>query len=237
MPAIVSRFIETIRDGFRLFWLAPAIIALVAIPEFVQHIAEIQIGMFESREAFRAMSDDPRRLVWGVLKIAGLLLAILAAIRFWGTRNRAERWWDLRGIAWKNLVVALALLALVGIPGELLKPVIGELGGNVLGIVLSILTLPLLVLLAAGLIGNKAVGLTRVFKFGWLAAICMIVFAAIVWIPLQWLHGANHDWAMGAADPLVWALMVFDALVVGAIAALAGTALFQGYTLFGETAS
>lgn len=84
MKAVLSRFALSIRDGFALFWLAPLIAALIVVPEFVQHIAEIRIGMFESKEAFTALADDPRRMFWGFLKIAGFLLAILATIRFGG---------------------------------------------------------------------------------------------------------------------------------------------------------
>ena len=40
--------------GLSLFWLAPAVMGLVVIPEFLQHVVEIRLGMFDSREAFDA---------------------------------------------------------------------------------------------------------------------------------------------------------------------------------------
>lgn len=43
-----------VRLGFGLFRTAPLAVAIVILPEFLQHIAEIQIGMFDSREAARA---------------------------------------------------------------------------------------------------------------------------------------------------------------------------------------
>ena len=46
------------RLGFSLFWLAPMAVALVVIPEFAQHVAEIKLGMFESRAAAHALSMD-----------------------------------------------------------------------------------------------------------------------------------------------------------------------------------
>ena len=63
---------------------------------------------------------------------------------------------------------------------------------------------------------------------GHFAAVRVLAFAAMVWIPLQYLHGKNHDWAFGSPDALVWLLMIFDSIVVGLIATLAGTAIHHG---------
>ena len=88
--SILQEFLAVLRDGFRIWRLALLIPLLVAIPEAIQHVAEIRIGMFESRDMARAVADDPRRMVWGHLKIAGLVLAILAAVRFWAPRRAAS---------------------------------------------------------------------------------------------------------------------------------------------------
>lgn len=229
MRAAFVRLVQTLRDGVSLFWLAPVIVALIVIPEFIQHVAEIRIGMFDSKEAFRQMADDPRRMVWGYLKIAGLLLAILAATRFWGARARGQEWWDIRRIAWANLAVALALTIVIGIAPMTLGPFIGDEAAGVIGLIISIATLPLIALLVAGLVGDRQASLKSVFRTGWLASLRILVFAAVAWVPLQWLHGQNHEWAIGAGRSTVWSLMVFDALVVGLLAAMAGTAFHHGY--------
>ncbi|MGB3377596.1 MAG: hypothetical protein WBH10_00150 [Allopontixanthobacter sediminis] len=229
MRATFVRLVQTLRDGVSLFWLAPVIVALIVVPEFIQHVAEIRIGMFDSKEAFRAMADDPRRMVWGYLKLAGLLLAILAATRFWGARSRGEKWWDLRTIAWANLALALVLVIVTGIPSMALGPAIGDDAAGIVGVVISIATLPLIALLVAGLVGDRQASLKSVFRTGWLASLRILVFAAVAWVPLQWLHGKNHDWALGADSSIVWSLMIFDALVVGLLAAIAGTAFHHGY--------
>lgn len=221
-------FGRTLRDGFRIWWLAPLIPALVAVPEMIQHVAEIRIGMFEGEDAFKALADDPRRMVWGILKIAGLVLAILASTRFWGAREAGQRWWDLRGVRWKALLVALALLLAAGLPGMMLQPLIGADNSWIVDIVLSIATLPLMVMLVDALGGRDSMGVRQYFRFGWVPAIRMLLFAAAVWVPLQWLHGQNHTWAMGQPGALVWALMVFDALLVGLLATMAGTAFHHG---------
>lgn len=229
MRATFSRLVQSLRDGVSLFWLAPVIVALIVIPEFIQHVAEIRIGMFDSKDAFRSLADDPRRMVWGYLKIAGLLLAILAATRFWGARARGQKWWDLSTIAWANLALALVLMVLTGVPGLVLGPVIGEDAAGILSLVVTLATLPLIALLVAGLVGDRQASLKSVFRTGWLASLRILVFAAVAWVPLQWLHGQNHQWAMGQESAVLWSLMIFDALVVGLLAAMAGTAFHHGY--------
>lgn len=226
---VFTRFAAVLKDGVRIWWLAPLIPALVVVPEFIQHVAEIQIGMFDSREAARALSDDPRRMVWGYAKVAGLVLAILAAARFWGARATGTRWWDLRTVRWSALALAFGLMLVTSIPEWLLKGRVSDEIGMAITLAITLLTLPLLVMLVAALVGDGSVTLRSAFRTGWLPAIRMLVFAAALWVPLQWLHGKNHEWAMGQDSALVWALMVFDSLVVGMLAMMAGTAFHHGY--------
>ena len=233
MGAVFKRFADVLRDGISLFWIAPVIAALVVVPEFIQHVAEINIGMFASKEAFNSLAADPRRMVWGVLKIVGLFLCIMAAARFWGARDRGQKWWDIRGLAWRNFWIAIVLLVITAIPGFVLPSITGKQVSDVVSIVIGIATLPLLALLIAGLIGDRDTGLAAIYRSGWLATLRILVFTAAVWVPLQWLHELNHQWAMGQSAAAVWALMVFDSLVVGALAMLAGTAMHHGYVLRG----
>ncbi|WP_228242233.1 hypothetical protein [Porphyrobacter sp. GA68] len=231
--SVLRRFAAVLRDGVRIWWLAPVIPLLIVLPEFAQHVAEIRLGMFDGGEIARAAASDPARWVFGYTKIAGLLLAILATIRCWGSHGRPQRWWNLRDVRWSAVALALLLIALSAVPGWLVEPVLGDPWTPVIDVVLMLAALPSLVLLVAGLAGDRDVTLRAAFatRAGWLSALRMIVFAAAVWTPLQWLHGANHRWAMGAAEPVVWALMVWDSLVVGLLATMAGTALHHGWRL------
>ena len=58
---LATRIGSVFRDGFRIWILAPIIPALIGLPEFAQHVVEIQIGMFDSREAGQALANDPTR--------------------------------------------------------------------------------------------------------------------------------------------------------------------------------
>ena len=153
--------------GIRLFWVAPLIPALVVVPEFLQHAAEVKLGMFESKEAFKAHQMDPLRWTFAYAKIAGLWLAILAAARVTASEERGGRWWDVREISWKPLLFGLILFGGLGsLPalwdGQLPREV--DLG---LQIVVGIATLPGLLLILAGLFGDPMPSPRDLFVRGW----------------------------------------------------------------------
>jgi len=225
---LLDRIWSVLRDGVRIWTLAPLIPALILLPEFAQHVVEIQIGMFESRELGRALSDDLTRWAFGYIKIAGLLLSILATIRFWGAIRHGKPWWNLGSVAWTNVLIAIVLTALTTVPGTLLEGTIGEEKAGWIDTAIALATLPLIVLLVRGISGDRDTSLQSAFRYDWFPAIRVLVFAAMVWVPLQYLHGKNHDWAFGAPDGLVWFLMIFDSVVVGLLATLAGTAIHHG---------
>lgn len=233
IKAFLQRLLSVPRDAFRLWWLAPVIPLIAVIPEFVQHVVEIQIGMFESQEAAKALSDDPTRWAFGYAKLAGYLIAILAAARFWAAREQGLPWYSPKGIAWKVFGIGLLLNALltlaIAVTEEPLKAAIGGTAFDLVSLVLNLVTLPLLVLLVAGLIGDRTATIRSVYRTGWAAAVRIVLFSAVVLIPLMGLHSLNHTLAFGAHPALVWALMVFDSLVVGLLAAGWGTAIHHGF--------
>jgi len=218
--------------GISMLWLAPAVLAIVAVPEFIQHVVEIRLGMFESDAAFRASQLDQTRMVFGFAKIAGLLLTFLAAARFWWTRRHGGRWWDVRQISWPRFLLGAALFFGVGSAPELLNGVISKPAYQIVGAVWTILLLPALFLMLAGLFADRATPFATLWlrAWPWLALIAALV--VLGYAPASWLHLQNHLWASGAAEPLIWALMVWDSLVVGLLAGLTGTALFLGYEAF-----
>ena len=237
----MKNFVGAAAQGFRtafaggtsLFWLAPIIPLIAIVPEFVQHVAEIQLGMFESREAFSALANDETRWMFGFAKIAGLFIAILAAARYWG--GLRESWWDLRNIAWKPFLIAVVLqIALAGLLAGLEQVVPASIK-DVVDLAIMILTLPLLVYLVGPILGDHTMTLKRAYSSGWLKAIAIGVFGFLAFWPAQQLHGLNHEWAFGAAAWQVWALMIWDTLLVGLMACWMGSALAAGY-LFGEDA-
>lgn len=224
--------IDLYPKGVSLLWLAPLVMTLVILPELAQHVVEVRLGMFDSREAFIALQADPTRMAFGYVKIAGLVLTMLASARFWAARSAGRFWYDVRDIAWKRL--ALGLLVFGGIPAipELALNQLGRPATDALGIGLSILLLPMLFVMLAGVFGDRDTPLRDIVVRGWPWLILTAILLVAGFVPASWLHSMNHQWALGAGPVLLWALMIFDSILVGLIGALVGTALWLGYDGF-----
>lgn len=233
MKDILGRLVNGLRvtflGGLSLFWLAPLIPLIVILPEFVQHVAEIDMGMFESKEAFNALANDPQRWAFGYAKVAGVLLSALAAARFIGGAGKG--WWDLRTVAWKRFLLALALNIGVGIVGYLIQQAMGGEVPLALNYAFQIATLPLLIYLVGPLWGDTGMTLRRAYTTGWIATLFAAFLSMLAFAPAQMLHQYNHTLAMGQSDGVVWALMVWDSLLVGLISCWMGAALAAGYWL------
>lgn len=215
-----------------MLWLAPAVLALVVIPEFAQHVAEIRLGMFESVEQARSLQNDPTRWAFGYVKIAGLVLTFLAAARFWWTRDHSGRWWDIRDLAWSRLALGALIVFGVGSLPELFKGALDEQTVTILGIVMMLLTLPGLFILLAGLFADRATPLAAMWRRGWPWLLLTAGLLVLAFLPASWLHSMNHRWAMGAGPAKLWGLMIWDSLLVGLLACLVGTAMHLGYAAF-----
>lgn len=224
-----AAIVETYRLGGRTFVAAPLIVAIAVVPEAAQHVAEIEIGMFESREAFRALADDPRRWIFAYAKVAGLVIAMLAVARFWAlgsTRNALL----MSPATWLRLGVAMALTFAAELPFNWIRAQGFGTPADAAATTFSVLIQAgLLVYLVATLLDDRAVSLRAAFTERWPTALVMTLLAALAFVPAQALHMANHSWALGRPDAVVWALMAFDSLLVGLLAALVGSALYVGY--------
>lgn len=227
---LIRLWFGVIRDALWLFRLAPLIPLIAILPEFVQHVWEVNAGMFVSKAAFNAHAMDPERWQFGYFKIAGLVLAILAAARFWAGHRAGQRFFDPNAIAWKAFGLALLLNALVtGLTYFAGQAVPASLKQTA-DLILTVATLPLLPLLVAPLLGIGDFTLRRAYTAGWWIALRTALVVAAWYAPLQWLHGYDHKLALGQPDALVWALMIWDALLVGLMACVMGTGLHHGFT-------
>jgi hypothetical protein len=224
--------IELYPKGVSMLWLAPAVLALVVIPEFAQHVVEVQLGMFDNVEAARSIQNDPTRWAFGYVKVAGLVLVFLAAARFWWSREHGSRWWDVRDLAWSRLALGALIVFGVGSLPELLGGQIDERTVKIVGIAWMVLTLPGLFILLAGLFGDKVTPIAAMWRQGWPWLLVTALLLVAAFAPASWLHAMNHRWAMGAGPVILWGLMIWDALLVGLLAGLVGTALHLGYAAF-----
>jgi hypothetical protein len=226
--AAARNLVDLYRRGFLMFAVALPVLMLVMLPEMLQHIAEIHLGMFESREAFRAAGANPLRMGFGIVKVAGLALTFLAAARFWWARDHGGRWWKLGEIRWGAFLAWLILFFVIPLPALALDgraPAWLLLTANLL---LSIASLPLLIAALAALFGQR-LPIGKAYRTSWRHLPLLILLLAAAFVPAQFLHQQNHLWALGQPLPIVVALMIFDTLVVGFLAGATGTALYLGY--------
>jgi hypothetical protein len=230
--ALLSAIGDYLTRSVSLFWIGPAVVALVVIPEFAQHVAEIHIGMFDSAAAAKLAGNDPLRWAFGYAKIAGLVLTFIASARFWWCRAYGGRWYDIRRLAWVRLILGFILFMAIGSVTELVKPLTGQKAPIALVIIATLLSLPYLFVMLAGLFGDRMTPMKALIAKSWPWLLLLALLGPLLFAPLSWLHGMNHRWALGAPDALVWALMVFDSIVVGLMASSVGAALFTAYDRF-----
>jgi len=229
--ALLRAVAEVHRKGFLAFALAPAIVAMVVLPEAVQHVVEIKLGMFGSLEAFRANGADPLRMGLGYLKIAGLILCALATARFWHVGGvKKALLMPPRDLG--RSVFALVIGFIVSLPLEwslrTAQPPLIHWPVTVLSWTLSLL---LFVYLIGALFGDRGMTLRTAFTRGWKVVPLLAVLILVSFWPASQLHMLSHKLALGKAAVVVWALMLGDALLVGLLATLTGSALAVAYRL------
>lgn len=231
---VIFATLRLLTDWFAAAWhilrFAPWLLLPILLTEGAQHIAEIQLGMFASRADFIALSDDATRMAFGVAKTTGLLISVLLVARaaVLGSASRAirPRWRPMAALAVFLALTFLLDLAFKSDAARAIAPDPLLQGANIL--LQTLLIVPLL----AALFEDEWATLRAA---GWRlvpALLLPVLLAALVFLPLQILHSANHIWALGAPLPAVWALMLFDTVVVGLIALMVGSALAIGWRRF-----
>jgi len=223
------RFLQILKDGIRLWWLAPLIPFIAVATEFYQHYGEVSLGMFVNREAFADLAQSAERMAWATPKLVGVMIAMVASAQYWPTRARGISWWSTRIFLWKKLGIATALNVVITVAGSQLMVAIGGWIGLAVYGLLLIMTLPLLVYTAAALFGDDRWSIERSFRDGWGTALRIGLYMLMLFVPLQFIHGFNHQMAFGQEASLVWSLMIWDSILVGLIATWLGTAVHHGF--------
>lgn len=228
LPAAVA---EVYRKGGSMPFVAPLIFGLIVVAEGAQHVAEIYLGMFRSTADFRAHAMHPLRMGFGGVKIAALLIVMLASARFWWCDGSVRRTFLMPLADLGRVVLGMGLIFLVGEPANRID---GAPAFTIAVTVISwTLSLLLLAYLIGAVLGDRSMTLGRALQKGWrlLPILAMLLVAA--YVPAFALHMGTHKLAIGAAAPLVWALMTIDALVVGFLATLVGSAMAVAYARSG----
>lgn len=222
MTAALDLLRATLRGSLGLWRSAPWLVLPAVVAQLLQHRAEVNLGMFASREAFAMLAVAPERWWWGGWKLAALGLAVLGGLWLWCRRDGGQ-------VLWQRLGLAALLNAAAMLPGVLVEGRIDPATGMIGSFAVSIALLPLLPFTVAALAGDPDLTLRAAFTRGWWPALRMVTVLVAGYLPLQALHLYNHNLALGREGALLWSLLTWDALVVGMMAAWMATALHHGY--------
>lgn len=227
--ALLKALRDVYRAGLSMPVAAPAVFAIALLPEAAQHVAEIQLGMFASKEAFMADAGNSTRMAFGAVKVAGLFLCIFAAARFvrFGSVRRAlllPRRDIGRTLLGFVLVIASSVpaewAARTGQPPEVYWPMVSASW---------LLSFLLTVYLLGALLGDREMTLRAAMTRGWRVLPLLAILTVAAFWPAMTLHIHAHKIAIAAAPAVLWGLMAADSLIVGLLATLVGSALAVSY--------
>lgn len=211
------------RSSARVAIERPLLFALPLITEFLQHVVEYRVGMFDNIAAMEATGAHPARMAFGELKVLSLLVITYWVIRQLGNMDGAR----LRVLGERSsLLLFLGVMVwsmLSGLPqlygGMVLGPYLPEKALIWLGVgyflTFTALDLYLAVWKVGAALGNRALGIRASFRimhgnFWW-----SLGFFVAMFLPLMIVHYALNGLAVGKATGLLWAMLTVDAAVVG----------------------
>lgn len=208
----------TYRDSFAFLLACPLLALVPVVVELAQHWAEVHIGMYDSIAAAKAVENHPLRMAFGFVKVLGLVVPGYWVTRFLAWRDPASAGrWDGRAVALFGGFVAFqavnTALQLFVLPRSGAATAIAFVVGAIVGALLVAWA-------AAAPLGNAAIGPLASIRIMAPRLVWTIVFMLVAMLPLMIPHYALAAAAILGPKPLLWPLLVLDALLVGWLAAL-----------------
>ena len=223
---LLGSYADSVRALAALPWLFAAIIGW----EFAQHVVEVRLGMFESREIARAMNDDGLRMVFGWIKMASIYVGAFFVIRHFAGSREDRALAPLGTAARRFLPYVLYALAVFGalfyaadlVPASQVDTVRGTLG------LVQLLIEPLLMVwvVAAATDGRITNPIASARRLGWLYVLALPLYL-LVRLPLGLLHQYLNTVPMGESGAMLWMPLALDSLVVGLIVAIVPVAMVR----------
>jgi hypothetical protein len=244
LRSVAKQIVDTYRKGVSLVWLAPAIFALIVIPEFVQHVYEIRIGLHDAAPVMPTGETLATFWLFAYAKLAGLVLGMLLAFRFWMRGASLAQTVRFRRLDFVRIAIGLAAYALLDVAARNDLVVFAALGlspeaavtanifSDTLVFVPQVLILPWFL---AALGSEDGMTLGRSARAGARGFARFVILMIAAFGPPMLVHLWLHELARGAALAPLWALMSVDSLVVGLIGTLAGSAFYVFYRQAADT--
>lgn len=212
--------------AWRYMLACPLLFAVPVVVEFIQHVIEMRIGMYDSVAAAQAVESHGGRLAWGVVKTLALSVAVYWVARFlaFGPARAGRLEAGAVRLYVPVLLWGLFWTAAFLWGGAAMRTV--GLGDHAVaaGASVAAATFVLGVLLApwriGAALGNARLGFFRsIGLVGW-RVWWGLVFTLVAVLPPMAVHYGLSFLAMGATEGAAWAVLAADALVVGYLGAV-----------------
>jgi hypothetical protein len=230
---VIKDYGDVYAGAWRYMLAVPVLFAVPVAIEFIQHVIEMRIGMYEGPAGAAAAGESQLRLGWGVVKTLSITLALYWFARFLilpGGAAAARRFdpASARLFAW---VMAFALVTTVVSlwGGDWMQAAGLGAYAYAAGIALFVIGLALTVLLTpwrvGAALGREDLGFIRSIALVGLGLWWGVIFIVATGLPLMVAHYALSIGAVFAPPQAAkWALLAFDAALVGYLAAVLAAA-------------
>src|SRR5438309_1088702 len=228
------------RDGVRVALALPWLFALIAGWEFAQHVLEVRIGFFDSREAAKAVSLDGSRMALGWVKMLLVYVGGFFAIRHL-VRRGGDGPVDAVGAAAVRyapyVLYSLALFALIVFAVRIVPAARVDLFRGIVGLT-QLLIEPWLMLWVVSSVTDGAISgpIVSARRTGLLYLYALPLFF-LARLPIGIAHNLLTRLAIGRPHSLVWTMLAIDALVVGLLVAIIPAISVRVSRLNGERAA
>ena len=219
-------YLDSLRAIKALPWLFAAIIGW----EFAQHIVEVRIGMFESKEMARAVADDGLRMAFGWVKMASIYVGAFFVIRHFVSQRSDRVLAPLRSASLKYLpylVYSLLAFAAIFYAPSILPEAHVDSFRTTIGLGQPLLE-PLLIawVVSAATDGRIGGPIASARRLG-LLYLLALPFLLLARLPVSLLHQDLNQTAMGSTGAELWLTLAIDAVVVGIIASIVPAAMVR----------
>lgn len=207
-------------DGVRSMIALPLLFALLVGFEFVQHVAEVRIGFFNSAAAAHSFSNDSSRMTLGWLKMISVYVGGFFVIRYLVRCRAGKPVAAIRVAAQRYIpyvVYSLCLSALI-FYGPSLAP---QGNGSSIRAMVALIQIglePLLILwIVSAATDGRTGGPVKSAKASWPWYIWGLMLFFVGRLPVNALHQLLNHAAIGSRGAVLWMLLGADAICVGLI--------------------
>lgn len=217
--------LRAIYSGSSRTMRALPLLALVPVVfELIQHVVEVQIGMYLSLDAAKAVEHHPARMAMGLVKVIAITLPVYWTARYLATSDRRfASQFEPRAMSLFGLVLlfqtAMAALQLFVLP----QTATVALTSFAVGFVIAALVAAWY---AAAPLGNARIGPIGSARLMAPVMISTIILSFAAMLPLMIVHYGFAALALLGPKATLWPSMVIDSLLVGWLASILAATVY-----------